>query len=336
MRKVSREIEDVVVSKLEHGSSTRVVARELGLSQSCVQRIRTERLPNLRCPPAGRPRVLTSRQERACVQAVTVGGHDNAKEVVRDLREREGVNVSGWTVRRVLKRAGLSSRVKQRKPKLTQKHIKDRLDFAKRHQYWTLSDWERVVFSDESKINRFNSDGRSWCWVRNGQSSSCVQETVKHGGGSIMVWGCMTIHGCGLLIKINGKVNQLLYKQILEVGLYSTICKFELNPEHLIFQQDNASIHTTKMMKQWFKQQSFGLLQWPAQSPDLNPIEHLWALVKRRLNRYESAPSGILELWDRVQEIWCSISAEDCKRLYDSMPRRIAAVLASKGRWTKY
>ena len=121
------------------------------------------------------------------------------------------MNVSGWTVRRALKRAGFPSRVKQKKPKLTQKHIKDRLDFAKRHQHWTLSDWQRVIFSDESKINRFNSDGRSWCWVRNGESSSRVQETVKHGGGSIMVWGCMMVHGCGLLIKINYKLNQLLY-----------------------------------------------------------------------------------------------------------------------------
>jgi hypothetical protein len=97
-------------------------------------------------------------------------------------------------------------------------------------------------------------------------------------------------------MEIDGKVNQILYKQILEVGLSSIICYYELDPRCLIFKQDNASIHTVKIVKAWFKRQSFGLLQWLAQSPDLNLIEHLWALVKRRLNRYKSALSGILEL----------------------------------------
>jgi hypothetical protein len=101
---------------------------------------------------------------------VTSGGHDNAAAVARDFRKESGVNVSDSTVRRT----GLSSKVKQKKPKLTPKHIRDRLDFAKRHQNWTVSDWERVIFSYESKINRFNLDGQSWCWVRDGQLSSRV------------------------------------------------------------------------------------------------------------------------------------------------------------------
>ena len=98
-------------------------------------------------------------------------------------------------------------------------------------------------------------------------------------------WGCMTFYGCRLLMKINGKVNQTLYLEIfLEVDLSSTICFYDMDPRRVIFQQDNAPIHNAKSMKQWFKQQNFGLLQWLAQSSDLNPIEHMRALVKRRLN----------------------------------------------------
>jgi hypothetical protein len=107
----------------------------------------------------------------------------------------------------------------------------------------------------------------------------------------------------------------------LEVGLSSTICCNELDLRSLVFQQDNASIHTRNFLKEWFRNQPFSLLQWHAQSPDLNPIEHLWALVKRRLNQYESPPFGMLELWDRVQDVWCSISVEECRQLYESMPR---------------
>ena len=103
MRKVSKDVKDVIVSKLCHRSSARVVAGELGLSQSCIQRIKQQCLPSLKCPLQGRPRVLSSKQERAYVNAVIVGGKENASEAVKELRESEGVNVSEWTVRRTLK-----------------------------------------------------------------------------------------------------------------------------------------------------------------------------------------------------------------------------------------
>ena len=118
-----------------------------------------QRLSSLKCPPQGRPTVLSSRQERACVHVVILGGKENASEAVKELRESEGVNVSGWIVRRALKRAGLSSKSKQKKPKPSSKHIQDCLDFAKRHRNWSVYEWEKVIFSYECKINHFNSDG---------------------------------------------------------------------------------------------------------------------------------------------------------------------------------
>ena len=72
------------------------------------------------------------------------------------------------------------------------------------------------------------------------------------------------------------------------------------------------------------------------QSPDLNPIEHIWALSKRQLNSYSSSPSGILQLWVRVQEDCDSISLEECRGLYAGMPDRVAVVLATKGQWTNF
>ena len=84
--------------------------------------------------------------------------------------------------------------MKQKKPKLTLLQIKGQLEFARRHCHWTNDDRDRVVFSDETKINRFSSDGRSRCWFRDGQSRSVglVQQTVKFGGGGVMMWGCIT------------------------------------------------------------------------------------------------------------------------------------------------
>ena len=78
------------------------------------------------------------------------------------------------------------------------------------------------------------------------------------------------------------------------------------------------------------------VMTWPAQSPDLNPIEHLWIHLKRKLGEYEEPPRGINELWERIQVVWDGIPAEECQKLIESMPRKIEAVLRAKGGYTKY
>jgi hypothetical protein len=75
---------------------------------------------------------------------------------------------------------------------------------------------------------------------------------------------------------------------------------------------------------------------WPAQSPDLSPIEHVWEYLKKKLSEYEVKPNGILELWEHVEVEWKKIPEDLCVCLIESMPRRIAAVIKAKGRYTKY
>ena len=117
------------------------------------------------------------------------------------------------TVRRTFCRHGLNAQVKEKKPQLSRKNIKDCLEFAMAHQHWS-----RVIFSDESKINRFCSDGMSWCWMCDSKqlSSQIVFQTVKYGGGGIMTWGSMSIHGSGVVCKVEGCINQHQYQEILE------------------------------------------------------------------------------------------------------------------------
>ena len=93
-------------------------------------------------------------------------------------------------------------------------------------------------------------------------------------------------------------------------------------------------MHTTKIVRGWFGKQPFGVLEWHAQSPDLNHIEHIWAILKWQLNSYSSSPSGIHQLWFQVQEVCDFISLEECRGLYASMFDRIAVVLVAKGQWT--
>ena len=104
----------------------------------------------------------------------------------------------------------------------------------------------------------------------------------------------------------------------------------------VIFQQDNDPRHTSRRVQNWFQDQDIKLLDWPAQSPDLNPIEHTWNHLKRCLSEYENTPSGVHQLWDRVVIEWGKISVDECQKWIESMPRRLQAVIKAKGGHIKY
>jgi hypothetical protein len=228
--------------------------------------------------------------------------------------------------------------VKKKKPLLRTRHIRARLEFARKYQDWTFDDWKRVVWSNETKVNRFGSDGREWCWKKRGERLQArpVQPTVKFGGGSLMIWACFTTRGVGHMARIDGGLDAKLYTEILEDYVFQSLDYYKMDRGNFIFQQDNDPKHTSRLARAWFEQNHVELLDWPAQLPDLNPIEHLWGYLKRQLSNYEEVPSSMEELWQRVQREWDKIPVEECVRLIESMPRRIAGVLEAKGGYTKY
>ncbi|KAG1167300.1 hypothetical protein G6F71_009557 [Rhizopus microsporus] len=134
-----------------------------------------------------------------------VEGVESAVTVAKQLKSELNIDINPQTVRNALVEAGIGAVEKVSKPLLTAKHRKARLQFAKRYQHWTIEDWRRVIWSDETKINRFNSDGRAWAWVRDGSSlqPKQVKQTVKHGGGSVMVWSAISVAGPGRTSKDN-------------------------------------------------------------------------------------------------------------------------------------
>ncbi len=148
----------------------------------------------------------------------------------------------------------------------------------------------------------------------NGKDPRRVKQTVKFGGGNLMMWGCMGWEGVGYATRIEGKMDAQLYTDILDDELLKSSEWFKLNVEDVYFQQDNDPKHTSKMAKKWFENQEFKVLVWPAQLSDLNPIEHLWNHLKRKLNKYEIPPRGIMNYgrgWKRngmlYPKKWCRI-----------------------------
>ena len=151
-----------------------------------------------------------------------------------------------------------------------------------------------------------------------------------------MMWGCMTWEGVGLACKIDGRMDADLYVQISEDELQQSLEYFNKSPEDILFQQDNDPKHTSRKAKNWFEDHHYEVMVWPAQSPDLNPIEHLWFTLKRRLAEQPEPPKGITGLWERVEREWERIEAATCQGLIQSMPRRVQEMLKAKGGYTSY
>jgi hypothetical protein len=289
--------------------------------------------------PGGRPSKLSAYDKQAIVRQITTGKLDNAVQATQFINSIISNPVSPHTVRRTLKKAGLRSATKKKVPMLKAAHRARRLKFARDHQNWTVEDWKRVLWSDETKINRIGSDGKVYVWKIRGEpiSDRTTTPTVKHGGGNnLMVWGCMGWNGVGMLVEVEGRMDAKQYCEILDQGLVESFEKLEMVDGERYFQQDNDPKHTSQRATTWFEDNDIVVIAWPAQSPDINPIEHLWYHIKRKLLQYEVPPKGVHELWERVVKEWNEIPSKVCQDLIESMPRRIKAVIKANGGHTKY
>lgn len=153
--------------------------------------------------------------------------------------------------------------------------------------------------------------------------------------GSVMVWGCFAKNGVGNLDFIPTTMTKEVYIDLLNRNLKESARKLGLT-RSFTFQQDNDPKHTAKVVQQWFQQQHIKVMDWPAQSPDLNPIENLWNELDRKLRRRPDQPKNVKELENFLKEEWAKIDQETTAKLVGSMPRRIQAVKEAKGGHTKY
>lgn len=149
-----------------------------------------------------------------------------------------------------------------------------------------------------------------------------------------MVWGAFSFFGKLPLATITSKMNSDKYIELLEIALVDHA--ENLMGTEFIFQQDNAAIHVSTKAKDWFASKNIPLLQWPACSPDLNPIENLWGIMARKVYENGRQFSNIADLKERIKKVWAEISMTTLQTLVQSMPRRVFAVIKSKGGHTKY
>lgn len=279
-------------------------------------------------------RKTTTFVDRTIVRKSKLHPFKSSREINNEIKEELNVQVSDRLVRRRLNEANLFGRVSRKKPLLSKKNIKKRVDFAKTHKGNELSFWKNVLWSDETKINRVGPDGRTFVHRPKNQALNIkyTQKTLKHGGGNVMVWGAFSWHGVGPIVKIVDKMDRFQYLSILKNTMEPFA--YENMPVKWTFMQDNDPKHSSNVVKDWFLQEKIKVLDWPAQSPDLNPIENLWNDVKTKVSQKNYKNST--ELWTGIQEAWYSIPKERCQKLVESMNRRCEAVIKNHGYSTKY
>lgn len=232
------------------GLSNRKIAKTINFSECAVRKF----LKNFevsgsfsRKPGSGRPRKTTAREDRLLQRLQLKNVFSPSPTIRAQFEEATNVTISDRLVRYRLKEFGLSSYRPAKKPLLTSRMKRQRLDWAKERENWTATDWQNVIFSDESKFNLIGPNGTARVRRRKGQrySAENVLSTVKH-SPYIMVWGCITFAGVGPIIILDGTVNAEKYKEIIREGVVPAIeqlSELRLDP---IFQDDSAPCHRAR------------------------------------------------------------------------------------------
>ena len=273
---------------------------------------------------AGRPRkldftdrvrlgILASKRKRASISNIRY-----------EMIERGSTVVSKSTVRRNLIDLGWKKKTGIHSPLMKQEHKDRRVEWCLAHENFN---WENVIFTDESSIWVYPNNVKLWT-----KSASAPLYRRPKYSPKFHVWGGISLLGTTPLCVFEGNLTSQRYTDILENFLLPNADVFFGND--WILQQDNDPKHTAKHAKQWFQEKNVTVLPFPAYSPDLNPIENIWGIMKERVNQ-----KGLTKVEDMKREVvryWDSITHETLTSLIGSMPTRIRLCREARGDLTKY
>lgn len=329
-------IRQLIIEHHTNNRSQQQIANILHVPKTTVRRIihqyrRTGNVGVRRHGHCGRKRTLTPRTEASLARTSRRTPHLTARQIQGEVGG-PAVGVSINTVKRTLARQGLVTYRPVAAPLLNRRRMAARAAWANEYGDWTVQQWNRVVFSDETAIS-ISSERRTL--VRRGRGTNIqLSHTTTHRPFAVKVifWGCITADGPGPLIEIDGTMNAARYLETL----HNVVRPFLQQIEHSILQHDNAPCHKARAVTQWLAENQVPVLPWPAFSPDMNGIENIWSILKRKVHQQAIASrqqliERTLHLWQNDEEILAA-----CQAIYGSMPNRLHKLRQARGGYTGY
>ena len=339
-KKLSIEEKTRILTLLEEGIPVSRISMDLHVSRQAIydlKRVAAQQPPGTTPPRkvgTGNKKKITERSKVLLRREVLLNPSITAA-TLKKMHSNVLKDVSIRTIQRILQKdLQLPCRRAAKKPLLTKAMMKKRMLFCKQYLHWTSADWRQVMFSDESTFRLVRGGSRL---VRRPPGASRYDskytvKTVKH-PDSVMVWGAFSgNYGRGGLYFLpkNVTMKGSNYLEVLDQHLLPFWHIHECNH----FMHDGAPAHRTKVIKKWLNDQNIPVLEWPGNSPDLNPIENAWNYMKNRIQQRQ--PSSIQTLKEDLMELWVHMDKEYCLKLADSMPNRLLNVIQAKGHMTKY
>jgi transposase len=280
-------------------------------------------------PKSGRPRESTAEDDE---QIVALAEREKFIPPKRIRSELE-LPLSARSVRRRLDEAGLFGRIPRISHLFKQETIEERFKFATDYGGFTDSDWNSVIFSDET---HFILGGSGQIWVQRPEDEEYFPEYMIHRAqfpAKVSLWGAFTASGKRAIKFIEGSMNSQTLTDIFDEELL-TLAAEAYGENEWNFLQDNAPVHRSDHTKQWLVQHDITAFKFPSYSPDMNPIENVWAQLKRRVEA--DFPKTAAKLKESILKRWEEIPANELAVLAHSMSDRFKEVREWKGYMTKY
>lgn len=276
----------------------------------------------------GRPRAVSERDRRAILRVAS-----NSSLTACKIAEQAGVKTNVRNVQKILKESPIIKRKKmKKKPPLTAKHKEDRLKFAMEHVHWKKR-WRRVLFTDEKKFNLDGPDGLAY-YYHDLRKEESILSRRRHGGGTVMIWAGIGYYGKTDIKFVPQKMDSKKYLDLIASEITQPARENTNLP--LIFQQDNAAVHTARIVKKFFSDNNVDVLNWPARSPDMNIIENCWGLLARSAYAENRQYENVDELKQSIISNWRGLPQKSIKKLFKSLPNRMAEIIKKSGGPTHY
>jgi len=313
-----------VVTLRDLGYNWSEISRKVGRSRSVCKSYYDNPINYGKNKIGGRKSVLSKRSKQLICRLAS-----NAMTSAARIKENLNLKVSRWTVRRVLNNnPNLIYTKMQKKPLLSKQHKDKRLAWALEKVKFG-DNWNNVVFTDEKKFNLDGADGLAHYW-HDLRKDKLLFSKRQQGGGSVMIWAGFSSEGKTTIAFCDKRLDSIKYQQILE----EHFLPFWLHPDRNVyyFQQDNARIHTSASSQQWFDENAIPVMDWPACSPDLNPMENLWGIITRKVYEAGKHFGSIQDLRSAIIREWEAISDSVLRNLANSMSNRIGQLILRHGK----